>query len=123
MKEQINYPLIAEVKAEPDKRLRVRFRNGVTKVYDCKKILALPAFASLRHDEALFRRARADKHGYGVVWSAELDLAESEVWLGGRIVREKPEAYGSSTAQQTAKATAVKRRKSRDRITEDRKSP
>jgi len=115
MKEYKAYPLIAEVKAEPDKRLKVRFRNGVTKMYDCKKILALPAFESLRNDEALFRCARADKHGYGVIWSDELDLAESEIWIGGRVVREKPESYSSGTEKQTVKNSAVKRRNRRDK--------
>jgi hypothetical protein len=119
MKEQKAYPLIADVKAEPDKRLRVLFRNGVTKLYNCKKILALPVFESLRNDEALFRRARADKHGYGVIWSDELDLAESEIWISGRVVREKPEAYGGGTKKQTARTTTVTRRKSRDRTTEE----
>jgi hypothetical protein len=89
------YPLIAEVEAHSGRRLLVRFRNGVTKLYDCKRILALPAFKALRSDDVLFRRARADKHGYGVIWNDELDLAESEVWVGGRVVREKAEAYES----------------------------
>ncbi len=94
MKGKETYPLISEVVAKPGKRLLVRFRNGVTKLYDCKRILALPAFESLRSDDALFRNARADKHGYGVIWNDELDLAESELWLGGRVVREKAPAYG-----------------------------
>ena len=42
------YPLIAQVKAQPDKRLLVRFRNGVAKLYDCRRILKLPAFKPLR---------------------------------------------------------------------------
>ena len=97
------YPLIAEVKAQPNKRLLVRFRNGVTKLYDCKRILDLPAFELLRDEEALFRRARADKHGYGVIWNDELDLAESEVWIGGHVVREKPEAYRSRGGKREAR--------------------
>ena len=44
MKGDKAYPLIAEVEAKSNKRLLVRFRNGVTKLYDCKRILALPAF-------------------------------------------------------------------------------
>ena len=99
------YPLIAQVKAQPDKRLLVRFRNGVTKLYDCKRLLNLPAFEPLRNDETLFRRAHADKHGYGVIWNDELDLAESEVWIGGHVVREKPDAYGSGAAKQVARTT------------------
>jgi hypothetical protein len=115
MKRCKTYPLIADVEAQPNKRLLVHFRNGVKKLYDCKRILALPAFESLRSDEALFRSAHADRHGYGVIWSDELDLAESEVWIGGRVVREKSEAYASGPEKQTAKATAVTKRRRRDR--------
>jgi len=42
-------------------------------------------------------------------------LAESEVWIGGRVVREKPESYGSGTEKQTVKNSAVKRRNRRDK--------
>jgi len=75
--------------AKPNKRLLVRFRNGVTKVYDCRRILSLAAFKPLRNNAALFRLAHADKHGYGIVCNDELDLAESEVWLGGKVVRDE----------------------------------
>ena len=103
------YPLIVKVEAKSNKRLLVRFRNGVTKLYDCKRILALPAFESLRRDDALFRRAHADTHGYGVIWNDELDLAESEIWIGGHVIREKAEAYGSGARKTTAmKAVAPK---------------
>lgn len=100
------YPLIAEVAAKPGKQLLVRFRNGVTKLYDCKRILSLPAFEPLRDDDVLFRRARADKHGYGVIWNDELDLAESEVWIGGKVVRERRGNYGNSTKQKNPPKSA-----------------
>jgi hypothetical protein len=87
-------PLIAEVAAKPGKRLLVRFRNGVSKLYDCERILGHPAFEPLRDNAVLFRRVRADKHGYGVIWNDDLDLAESELWIGGKVVRERPEVYG-----------------------------
>jgi hypothetical protein len=111
MKSDKAYPRIANVETQSDKRLLVRFRNGVTKLYDCKRILNLPAFEQLRSDEALFRRARADKHGYGVVWNDELDLAESEVWIGGHAVREKPEPYGTSMGNKTAKKPVPTKRR------------
>ena len=116
------YPLIAEVDAKPNKRLLVRFRNGVTKLYDCKRILALPAFEPLLESDALFRHAHADKHGYGVIWNDELDLAESEVWIGGRVVREEPVAYGSGAGEKAARTSRTKR-KGRARKPEDRKAP
>ena len=116
------YPLIAEVEAQPNQRLLVRFRNGVTKLYDCKRILKHPAFEPLRNDEALFRRAHADEHGYGVIWNDNLDLAESEVWIGGHVVREKPLAYGNSRGKKMARASGTPKQKRRDQATADRKA-
>jgi hypothetical protein len=111
MKAYKAYPLIAEVKAQPDKQLLVRFQNGVTKLYDCKRILKLPVFKPLRNDEALFQRAHAEKHGYAVLWNDELDIAESEVWIGGQVVREKPAVYGSvAKKKSTRKPVAAKRK-------------
>ena len=123
MKSYKAYPLIAEVEAQPNKRLLVRFRNGVTKLYDCKTILNLPAFEPLRNDEVLFRRAHADKHGYGGIWNDELELAESEVWGGGHVVREKREAYGGAVDKKAARTSGATKRKRRDRTTADRKAP
>lgn len=109
MKAHKAYPKIDEVKAQQDRRLLVRFRNGVTKLYDCKRILSLPAFEPLRTNEVLFQRAHADKHGYGVIWNDELDLAESELWIGGHVVREKSESYGSVAGSRVAKPKRRKR--------------
>ena len=97
------YPRIAEVVAKPGKRLLVRFRNGVSKLYDCKRILRNPAFEPLR-DDVLFRHARADKHGYGVIWNDELDLAESEVWIRGKVVREPRAVYETSVSPEPTKS-------------------
>lgn len=93
------HPKIQEVEARPGRQLLVRFHNGVTKLYDCGKLLQDPLFAPLRDDDALFDKARADPHGYAVVWNDELDLAESEVWLGGKVVREDSVAYGRKPAK------------------------
>jgi hypothetical protein len=74
------YPKVTSVVPLPGKRLRVTFDNGDVRVYDCKALLADPAFRLL-NDEALFRSVQADLYGYGVVWSDALDLSESELWL------------------------------------------
>lgn len=118
------YPKIAEVTPRPGKRLWVRFRNGAARLYDCTPLLRNPVFHPLR-DEALFKTARADAHGYGVVWTNELDLAESEIWLHGRpaavpasMVREvgatEPRGEGTRKAKRRRRAvkypTAQKRR-------------
>jgi hypothetical protein len=80
----ITYPKIRRVKLKAEKTLLVEFANGVSKVYDCKPLLKSEVFRPLE-DEALFQRAHADSHGYGVIWTDEIDLAESEVWLNGQI--------------------------------------
>jgi len=114
---------MAEVAAQPNQRLLVRFRNGVTKLYDCKRILKLPAFEPLRNDDALFRRAHVDEHGYGVIWNDDLDLAESEVWIGGQVVREKPVSYGNGMGEHVAKLSGAAKWTRRDRTAAGRRVP
>lgn len=84
MKTHTTYPRVSSVRPLANKRLLVRFENGVTKIYDCKPLLKNEAFAPLSNDP-LFRSVRADPHGHGVVWSDDLDLAESDLWLNGRV--------------------------------------
>ena len=74
------YPKIRSVRPQPGKTLLVEFENGERKVYDCTPLLQSEAFRPLQ-DEAIFRCAHADSHGYGVIWNDDIDLAESEVWL------------------------------------------
>jgi hypothetical protein len=123
MKDYKTYPLIDAVKPQADKRLLVRFRNGITKLYDCRRILKSPVFEPLRDNDALFRRARADKHGYGVIWNDELDLAESEVWLGGKVVREDRAVYGNKGGRKMSRTPGTTKRKHRDGATADRETP
>jgi hypothetical protein len=78
------YPRIKSVRPRKGKRLLITFENGDQKVYDCTPLLNRDVFRPLQ-DESLFRCARADSHGYGVVWSDDIDLAESEVWLNGQV--------------------------------------
>jgi hypothetical protein len=68
-----------------NKRLLVGFASGVTKIYDCTPLLKHEPFKPLSND-AVFRSVHADPHGYGVVWTDDLDLAESELWLNGEVV-------------------------------------
>ncbi len=76
------YPRVESVQPLTGKRLLVGFANGVTKVYDCTPLLACEPFKPLA-DDVLFRCVKADPHGYGVVWSDDIDLAESELWENG----------------------------------------
>ncbi len=77
-----SFPKIQDVRPLSNKRLLVTFRNNVKKVYDCLALLDDENFKPLLND-GLFKSVKADKHGYGVIWTDDLDLSESELWLNG----------------------------------------
>ena len=80
-----SWPRVRQVQPLAGRRLRVAFDNGQERIYDCEPLLDRPAFSLLR-DPAFFRAVHPDPHGYGVLWSDEVDLAESELWLNGSSV-------------------------------------
>lgn len=77
-----SYPKIQSVLPLSNKRLRVTFVTGTTKLYDCTPLLKEESFVPLK-DEWFFRHAHADRSGYGIVWNDDVDLSESEVWIHG----------------------------------------
>jgi hypothetical protein len=85
------YPKIHTVATLPNYRLVVTFQNGIVKLYDCQPLLEEPTFTALR-SESLFEEAEVDAGGYGVIWSDEIDLSESELWLNGVVVASLEEA-------------------------------
>lgn len=90
----MKYPRVTEVKALEGKRVLVTFSIGERKIYDCTPLLAEEGFRPLEND-TLFQRVHADKHGYGIVWSDEIDLAESELWLHGTPAEQEAAAEAS----------------------------
>ncbi len=82
MKTRTTYPQIKSVKPLADRHLLVGFDNGITKIYDCTPLLEDEPFRPLS-DDVLCRCVQADPHGYGVVWTDDIDLSESELWLNG----------------------------------------
>ncbi len=83
MKSQATYPKVRAVEPLADKKLLVRFETGDVRVYDCHPLLNEAAFRALA-DEGFFRQVYPDPHGYAVIWSDEVDLAESELWTNGK---------------------------------------
>ena len=75
-------PKIESVKPLKDRRLLVRFANGVEKVYDCSQLLHLEMFQPPK-DKAFFRSVNVDAGGYGISWSDRVDLSEHELWVNG----------------------------------------
>jgi len=77
-----SYPKIKHVEPIVGKKLLVTFNNKIKKIYDCTSLLKEEAFKPLL-DNSLFQSVKADRFGYGVIWSDEIDLSESELWING----------------------------------------
>jgi len=75
-------PKILSVQVQENKKLLVKFANGVEKIYDCTQLLGIEMFQLLKSD-ALFKSAKVDAGGYGVSWNDEVDLSEYELWTNG----------------------------------------
>ncbi len=79
------YPKVVNVQAKPGKQLLVTFENGVRREYDCRPLLETEAFEALKED-VFFGSVKTDPGGYGISWSNDIDLSESELWKYGRPV-------------------------------------
>ena len=63
---------------EDDYRLRIRFENGETGIYDCQPLLDFGVFKELR-DVRYFRMVRIENGT--VAWPHEQDVAPETVYL------------------------------------------
>jgi hypothetical protein len=78
----MNTPKILSVQPLEDKRLWVKFENGIEKIYDCNPLLDMDMFEVLKN-EAFFKAVKVDSGGYGISWNDDADLSEYELWTNG----------------------------------------
>ncbi len=78
------FPKIKSVEPLEGKRLLVIFQNNIKKIYDCNPLLEEEIFTPLK-DDSLFRSVKIDQGGYGIIWTDEIDLSESEIWINGAL--------------------------------------
>ncbi|HYA42486.1 MAG TPA: DUF2442 domain-containing protein [Syntrophobacteraceae bacterium] len=81
------YPKVRSVEALKGKRVLVTFSNETKKIYDCSALLAEDTYSALE-TEVIFKNVKADQGGYGISWTDEIDLAESELWINGVSVEQ-----------------------------------
>ena len=84
-----SFPKIESVYPLPNYHLLVLFENGKMSTYDCRPLRA-DATCEPLVEESLFAQVHVDDGGYGVVWTDEIDLAESELWLNGHEAENLP---------------------------------
>jgi hypothetical protein len=89
------YPRVKSVQALKGRRVLVVFSNDIKKIYDCSPLLTEDNYRALAFD-AIFRNVKADQGGYGISWTDEIDLAESELWINGMLAEQKNAADGES---------------------------
>jgi hypothetical protein len=78
----MNPPKILSVQTLEDKKLLVKFVNGIEKIYDCNPLLDMGMFELLKN-EAFFKSVKVDSGGYGISWNDDADLSEYELWANG----------------------------------------
>ena len=84
----MNAPKILSVQALENKKLLVKFVNGVERIYDCTPLLSLDMFELLKND-AFFKAVQVDPGGYGISWNDHTDLSEYELWINSvEVVKE-----------------------------------
>ena len=81
--ERITLPKIQKVTVLADMKLLVEVKNGVTKIYDTKKLLAEYDLFEPLKDPEVFSTASVDHNGSGVIWNADMDVSEWELWTNG----------------------------------------
>lgn len=87
------YPKVISVQPLKGKRLLVAFSNDVEKIHDCSRLLGEDTYSALAID-AIFKNVKADQGGYGISWTEEIDLAESELWIHGVLAEPENAADG-----------------------------
>ena len=78
----MNAPKVLSVQTLENKKLLVKFVNGVEKIYDCAQLLNVEMFQVL-NNEAFFKSVKVDAGGYGISWNDDADLSEYELWTNG----------------------------------------
>lgn len=74
-------PRILSVQLLDDKKLLVKFANGIEKIYDCKPLVEkFDAFKALEN-EVFFKQVKMDAGGHGISWNDKVDLSEYELWV------------------------------------------
>lgn len=75
---------ISEIESIGDLNLKIKFENGITKVYDLKPLFdKWEIFKELKNND-LFKNMKIDTGGYGIIWNDDIDLSCNELYENGK---------------------------------------
>ena len=89
-------PCINNAVAVNDITRVIEFDNKEVKKYDIRKLWDIPMFVLLRQP-AFFKSFEIEPGGYGLVWNAEVDVSEYELWKNGVMVESEAIALNERT--------------------------
>lgn len=78
---------IKNVTALPDYKISIQFSEGVTKIYNVKKLIENNPMFRLLKNEELFMKAQVDVGGYGIIWNDDIDISCDELFENGKTVK------------------------------------
>ena len=82
---------IKRIDALSNMKLLVEFTNGITKIYDTKKLTETYDFFAPLTDPEIFGMACVDYNGSAVIWNEDMDVSEWELWTNGVELPLTPE--------------------------------
>ena len=69
-----------------DFKLSIQFAEGITKIYDMKKLIENNKIFSELKDINLFNSVEVDIGGYGVIWNDDIDISCDELFENGKKI-------------------------------------
>ena len=76
-----------------DFKLSIQFAEGITKIYDMKKLIENnKIFAELK-DINLFNSVEVDIGGYGIIWNDNIDISCDELFENSKKI-DMQQIYG-----------------------------
>lgn len=73
---------ITSIETLPDYILLIGFADGAFRQFDLKPLIKDPPFKALSAND-LYKKAKIDMGGYGIVWNDELDLSADGLYEKG----------------------------------------
>ena len=101
---------IKRIDALSNMKLLVEFTNGITKIYDTKKLTETYDFFAPLTDPEIFGMACVDYNGSAVIWNEDMDVSEWELWTNGVELPLTPEdlnQYQINNSVSTADACRI----------------
>jgi Protein of unknown function (DUF2442) len=92
-------PKITAAQAIDDRTLIIEFSNQETKRYDISQLFNKPMFEPLKNP-GFFKNFSLEPGGYGIVWNADVDISEYELWKNGVSVASTALADARGKAQE-----------------------